>query len=97
MHAGPYLNEFVIRVPDARLTHGRLLDRGILAGLVLADAEPDDPSLADGLLVCATELTTAEEIDRFAEALGDVLNGNSPQPVAAGVGADSGSAAGSAR
>ena len=31
---------------------------GVLAGLVLADAEPDDPTLADGLLVCATELTT---------------------------------------
>ena len=33
--------------------------RGVLAGLVLADAEPDDPSLADGLLVCATEVTTS--------------------------------------
>ena len=53
--------------------HRRLLERGILAGLVLADAEPDDPSLADGLLVCATEVTTVGEIARFADALGDVL------------------------
>ena len=30
---------------------------------------PDDPSLADGLLVCATEVTTSEEIARFAAAL----------------------------
>ncbi len=39
---------------------------GVLAGLVLADAEPDDPSLADALLVCATEVTTSDEIARFA-------------------------------
>ncbi len=73
LHAAPYLNEFAIRVPDARAVHRRLLDRGVLAGLVLADLEPDDPALADALLVCATELTTGEEIDRFAAALGDEL------------------------
>ena len=32
LHAGPYLNEFVVRVPDARAVHARLLDRGVLAG-----------------------------------------------------------------
>ena len=58
IHPGPYLNEFAVRVPDARAVHRRLLDRGVLAGLVLADVEPDDPSLADALLVCATEVTT---------------------------------------
>ena len=49
---------------------GACSSAGVLAGLVLADAEPDDPSLADGLLVCATEVTTSAEIARFAEALG---------------------------
>jgi glycine dehydrogenase subunit 1 len=73
LHPGPYLNEFVVRVPDAPAVHRRLLERGILAGLVLAEAEPGDPALADGLLVCATEVTTAEEIDRFAAALADAL------------------------
>ena len=34
----PYLNEFAVRVPDARAVHRRLLERGVLAGLVLADA-----------------------------------------------------------
>ena len=43
MHPGPYLNEFVVRVPDARTVHRRLLEAGILAGLVLADAEPGRP------------------------------------------------------
>jgi glycine dehydrogenase subunit 1 len=69
VHAGPYLNEFAVRVPDARAVHRRLLDRGILAGLALADALPDEPALADALLVCATEVTTDDEIGRFAAAL----------------------------
>ena len=69
IHTGPYLNEFVVGVPDARGVHARLLDRGVLAGIPTADLLPDEPSLADGLLVCATEVTTPEEIDRFAAAL----------------------------
>jgi glycine dehydrogenase subunit 1 len=73
MHPGPYLNEFVVRVPGAPAVHRRLLGHGILAGLVLADAEPDDPSLADGLLVCATEVTTPDEIALFAWALAEEL------------------------
>jgi glycine dehydrogenase subunit 1 len=97
IHPGPYLNEFAVRVPDARQTHRRLLDRGILAGLVLADVEPDDPTLADGLLVCATELTTSQEIERFAEALHEVLGGRPPAGVEAGAGSDGNALAGSAR
>ncbi|MFL5647416.1 MAG: glycine dehydrogenase, partial [Chloroflexota bacterium] len=73
LHPGPYLNEFVIGVPDARSVHRRLLASGVLAGLVLADAEPEDASLADGLLVCATEVTTSAEIAAFAGALSSVL------------------------
>jgi glycine dehydrogenase subunit 1 len=73
LHPGPYLSEFVVRVPEAPAVHRRLLSHGILAGLVLADAEPDDPSLAEGLLVCATEVTTPDEIALFAWALGEEL------------------------
>jgi glycine dehydrogenase subunit 1 len=69
LHPGPYLNEFVVRVPDARAIHRRLLDRGVLAGLVLADIEPEDEALRDGLLVCATEVTTSDDIERFTVAL----------------------------
>jgi glycine dehydrogenase subunit 1 len=86
LHPGPYLNEFAIRVPEARLVHRRLLDHGILAGLVLADAVPDDPSLADGLLVCATEVTTSADIARFAGALDDVMRGRPAIGVEAGAG-----------
>ncbi len=93
IHPGPYLNEFAVRVPDARAVHQRLLDRGVLAGLVLADIEPDDESLADGLLVCATEVTTSDEITRFADTLGEVLGGRPPTAVEAGAGADHGAGA----
>ncbi|HEY6569400.1 MAG TPA: hypothetical protein VIZ22_03875, partial [Candidatus Limnocylindrales bacterium] len=82
LHAGPYLNEFVVRVPDARAVHARLLDRGVLAGIPTAELLPDEPSLADGLLVCATEVTTGDEIDRFATALRSEL----AEPAAAGAG-----------
>jgi glycine dehydrogenase subunit 1 len=94
IHPGAYLNEFAVRVPDAPAVHRRLLDHGVLAGLVLAEAIPDDPSLADGLLVCATEVTTAEEIARFADALGDVLRGRPPVGVEAGAGTNGAAAAG---
>jgi glycine dehydrogenase subunit 1 len=75
VHAAPYLNEFAVRVPDASRIHRRLLDRGVLAGLPLAEALPDQPDLADALLVCATEVTTPEEIERFATALSEELSG----------------------
>jgi glycine dehydrogenase subunit 1 len=73
LHEAAYLNEFAVRVPDAPAVHRRLLDRGILAGIPLAELLPDEPGLADGLLVCATELTSEEDIERFASALGREL------------------------
>jgi len=75
IHAGPYLNEFAVRVPDARAVHRRLIERGVLAGLVLADVLPDEPSLAEALLVCATEVTTDDDIALFASALTEELSG----------------------
>ena len=84
LHPGAYLNEFAVRVPDAQVVHRRLLHRGILAGIPLAQLEPGDPSLADGLLVCATECTTAEEIELFAWALRDELGAASGATGAAG-------------
>jgi glycine dehydrogenase subunit 1 len=75
LHEAPYLNELVVPVPGARAVHARLLERGILAGIPTGDLLPDEPSLEDGLLVCATELTTSDEIDRFAAALAAELAG----------------------
>ncbi len=75
VHTGPYLNEFAVRVPDARAVHRRLIDRGVLAGLALADILPDEDGLADALLVCATEVTTDDEIALFASAVAAELSG----------------------
>ena len=75
LHAGAYLNEFVVRVPDARGVHARLLGRGVLAGIPTADLLPDETALSDGLLVCATEVTTSAEIGQFASALRAELAG----------------------
>ncbi len=69
VHSGPYLNEFAVRVPDARAVHKGLLARGILAGLPLGDVYPQDRTLADALLVCATEVTTEADVAAFAAAL----------------------------
>jgi len=79
VHPGPYLSEFAVRVPDAVAVHRRLLGAGILAGVPLAELEPSRPGLAEGLLVCATEVTTTAEIERFAAALAAEL-----APVAGG-------------
>ena len=76
LHDGAYLNEFAIRVPGAVDVHRRLLGRGVLAGIPLAELEPDDPSLAEALLVCATEVTTSADIERFATALAAELAGS---------------------
>jgi glycine dehydrogenase subunit 1 len=75
LHEAPYLNEFAVRVPDARGVHARLLDVGVLGGLALATIEPDRADVADALLVCATEITTPAEIERFATALRGELGG----------------------
>ena len=97
LHPGPYLNEFAVHVPDARAVHRRLIGRGFLAGLVLGDAEPDDPGLADALLLCATELTTPDELKRFASALEEILGGRQAVGVEAGAGEAIGTATGAAR
>ena len=86
VHPGAYLNEFAVRVPNAPAVHRALLARGVLAGLVLADAVADEPGLADALLVCATEVTTGDDIATFARELGAVL-AETTEPGRATVGA----------
>jgi len=73
LHDAPYLNEFAVRVPDAAAVHDQLLERGVLAGLPLASWYPDDPELTDALLLCTTELTTDEDIERLVRGLAEVV------------------------
>ena len=64
--AGPYFAEVTVRVPDAARRHAALAQRGIVAGHLPG---PDEPQLADTLLLATTELTTDEDIDRLVAAL----------------------------
>jgi glycine dehydrogenase subunit 1 len=69
--SGPVFNETVLRIPGdlPRLLDG-LLERDILGGLPLAGHYPE---LADGLLVCTTELTAPAACERYAAALAELL------------------------
>ena len=69
--SGPVFNETVLRIPrDLPRVLDGLLERDILGGLPLAEHYPE---LADGLLVCTTELTPPAACERYAAALADLL------------------------
>jgi glycine dehydrogenase subunit 1 len=67
----PYFHESVVAFdrPVGPVLQ-RLADRGILAGFDLAEHYPE---LGHALLVCATETKTSADIERYANALGDVM------------------------
>ncbi|MCH2171282.1 aminomethyl-transferring glycine dehydrogenase subunit GcvPA [Myxococcota bacterium] len=63
----PTFNEFVVSVPDsADAALERALNAGIVGGLKLDGYAPD---LTPSVLVCTTELVSAQAIDRLVEAL----------------------------
>lgn len=67
--AGPFFNEFVIRLNQpVDDVNARLRQKGIIGGYNLGF---DYPELANHMLVAVTELRTKEEIDRFVNELGD--------------------------
>ncbi len=69
-----WFNEFAVILPrDAREVVRELADRQVLGGVSLGRLYPDAGDLANGLLVTATETTTAAEIEAFATALTEVL------------------------
>jgi glycine dehydrogenase subunit 1 len=59
-----------------------LLDQGILAGYNLAN---DYPELGDAILVCTTEMRTAEDIDQYAKLMSAVMQGMSTSTAASAV------------
>jgi glycine dehydrogenase subunit 1 len=64
--SGPYFNEFVLTIPDARRRWQHALAEGVLAGLPLGDWYPE---LEETLLICATELHDEAAMDRLVAAL----------------------------
>jgi glycine dehydrogenase subunit 1 len=70
--AAPTFNEFVLRVPGrAAAVLAALREREIVGGLDLGRFYPE---LADCILMTATELTTAAQIERLAAALTEVAS-----------------------
>ena len=69
-----YFNEFTVVLPrDARDVVRELAERKILGGVSLGRLYPAASELSYGLLVTATETTTAEDIEALATALEGVL------------------------
>jgi len=66
-----FFNEFVVRLPrPAAEVNTALLGLGFIGGYDLAN---DYPVFDNAMLLCATELNTSVQIDRFVEALAEVL------------------------
>ena len=71
-----FVNEFTVVLPrDARDVVRELADRQVLGGVSLGRLYPRESELANGLVLCASELTTDEDIAALARALSEVLEG----------------------
>ena len=67
-----YFNEFTVRLAGrADAAVDALADRGVLGGVPLSRLAPDDEAAADLMVVAATEMTTADEIDALAAGLAE--------------------------
>ncbi len=66
--AGPFFNEFVVKIPRVAKALKHAEDREILAGLPLA---PDYPELNDGVLISVTEMNRTSDFVRLGEVLAE--------------------------
>jgi glycine dehydrogenase subunit 1 len=70
-----FFNEFALRLPRPALEIVEALaEQGVLAGIPVSRLYPDRPELADVLVVAATEMVTAEEMDRLETDLREALS-----------------------
>jgi len=70
-----FFNEFTVRLPKpASDVVERLAERGILGGVPLSRFHPDQPALANLMLVATTELNTGDDMNRLAKGLREVLS-----------------------
>jgi glycine dehydrogenase subunit 1 len=70
-----FFNEFALRLPrPAAVVVETLAEKGVLAGIPVSRLYPNRPELADVLVVAATEMATAEHIDRLEAELRDALS-----------------------
>jgi glycine dehydrogenase subunit 1 len=70
-----FFNEFALRLPrPAAPVVQELADKGVLAGVPLSRFYPSRPELADILILAATEMVTADDMDRLERELGEALS-----------------------
>jgi glycine dehydrogenase subunit 1 len=69
-----FFNEFTVKLakPAADVVEA-LADKGVLAGVPASRLDPNNPDLANLMIVAATEANTSEEMDALAAALKEVL------------------------
>ena len=70
-----FFNEFAVRLlrPAAEIVEV-LAAKGLLAGVPVSRFYPDNKAVANILLIAATEMTTAEDMDRLEAGLREVLS-----------------------
>jgi glycine dehydrogenase subunit 1 len=69
-----FFNEFTIRVPgDAADVIEKLAAKGVLGGVPASRLSPDNPDLADLIIVASTEVNTDEDRAAYISALKEVL------------------------
>ena len=69
-----YFNEFAVRLPrPAAAVVDALAEKRVLAGVPVSRLYPEQPDLADLLLVAATELTSESDIRSLTDALSETL------------------------
>ena len=64
--SGPCFNEFVLRAPNLKELFARCASERIVPGIAL---ETWYPELADGLLICVTEMNEKEEVDALVRTV----------------------------
>ena len=70
-----FFNEMTIRLPVPAAPIVEMLARAeVLAGVPVSRLEPDNPDLANLIVLAATELTTDDDIDMLAECLHAALS-----------------------
>jgi len=70
-----FFNEFALRLPlPAAAVVETLAEKGVLAGIPVSRFYPNRPELEDVLVVAATEMATAEDMDRLEMELREALS-----------------------
>jgi glycine dehydrogenase subunit 1 len=70
-----FFNEFTLRLPrPAATVVETLAEKGVLAGIPVSRFYPNRPELEDVLVMAATEMATAEDMDRLEMELREALS-----------------------